>query len=336
MKIIVAGGGQAGCTAAKRLKQNLPEADVLLFDADTCGLYAKMRLPDYIAGKVAREKLILASPEAMRAQGIETHPGETLEKIDPAAKEIRTSAGRSFSWDKLVLAGGADAFVPPVKGIERVNPFTLRTLHDADRLIARSETAEDAVVIGGGLLGLEAAWALRERGLAVTVIEFMNRLLPRQLNEAESAVLLEKLSGAGLRFRLGVSAAELEPGSAPDRVKTTFSDGTMQEAGILLFSAGIRSRIHPAADCGIQVNKAIVADHRFRTSHPDIHAIGDCAEIDGRTWGLWVAAKDQGEALGDILAGKRDSFVSPVYAPNLKISGIQLKDIRQDASAKPQ
>ena len=107
MKIIVAGGGQAGCTAAKRLKQNLPDADVLLFDADTCGLYAKMRLPDYIAGKVAREKLILASPEAMRAQGIETHPGETLEKIDPTAKEIRTSAGRSFSWDKLVLAGGA-------------------------------------------------------------------------------------------------------------------------------------------------------------------------------------------------------------------------------------
>ena len=84
------------------------------------------------------------------------------------------------------------------------------------------------------------------------------------------------------------------------------------------------------------MNKAIVADHRFQTSLPDIHAIGDCAEIDGRTWGLWVAAKDQGEALGDILAGKRDSFVSPVYAPSLKISGIQLKDIRQDASAKPQ
>ncbi len=336
MKIIIFGAGQAGYAAARRLKQNMPEAEVLILDHDVCGLYAKMRLPDYVAGKVAREKLILASADAMKSQGIEPRFGEKIEKIDPVNKEIFTSGGKAYSYDKLVLASGATAFVPPVKGVETADVFTLRTMEDADRIIRRAETAKTALVIGGGLLGLEAAWALRERGLDVTVVEFMNRLLPRQLNEAESAVLLEKLGGTGLHFRLGVSAAEVTEGAGSESVKVTFSDGSAVETGLLLFSAGIRSQIHPAADCGIKVNKAIVVDHQFRTSLPDIYAVGDCAEIDGRTWGLWIAAKDQGEALGDILCGKRGSFESPVYAPNLKISGIQLKDVCREAAEKQQ
>ena len=118
MKIIIFGAGQAGYTAARRLKQNMPEAEVLIFDHDACGLYAKMRLPDYVAGKVAREKLILASGDAMRSQGIEPHLGENIERIDPAGKEIFTSAGEAYSYDILILASGAKAFVPPVKGVE--------------------------------------------------------------------------------------------------------------------------------------------------------------------------------------------------------------------------
>ncbi len=336
MKIIIFGAGQAGYTAARRLKQNMPEAEVLIFDHDACGLYAKMRLPDYVAGKVAREKLILASGDAMRSQGIEPHLGENIERIDPAGKEIFTSAGEAYSYDILILASGAKAFVPPVKGVENVDVFTLRTMEDADRIIDRSRIVKEALVIGGGLLGLEAAWALRERGLDVTVVEFMDRLLPRQLDETESAIFLEKLGGTGLHFRLGISAVNVEKGMAPDSVKVTFSDGSSMDTGLLLFSAGIRSQIHPAADCGLKVNKAIIVDHRFRTSLPDIYAIGDCAEIDGRTWGLWIAAKDQGEALGDILSGKRDSFESPVYRPSLKISGVQLKDICREAAEKKQ
>ena len=161
MKIIIFGAGQAGYTAARRLKQNMPEAEVLIFDHDACGLYAKMRLPDYVAGKVAREKLILASGDAMRSQGIEPHLGENIERIDPAGKEIFTSAGEAYSYDILILASGAKAFVPPVKGVENVDVFTLRTMEDADRIIDRSRIVKEALVIGGGLLGLEAAWALR-------------------------------------------------------------------------------------------------------------------------------------------------------------------------------
>ena len=137
MKIIIFGAGQAGYTAARRLKQNMPEAEVLIFDHDACGLYAKMRLPDYVAGKVAREKLILASGDAMRSQGIEPHLGENIERIDPAGKEIFTSAGEAYSYDILILASGAKAFVPPVKGVENVDVFTLRTMEDADQVADR-------------------------------------------------------------------------------------------------------------------------------------------------------------------------------------------------------
>lgn len=334
MKILIFGAGQAGVSAAKKCIQTMPGAEVLIFDGDTHGLYAKMRLPEYLAGKLPAEKLILMSETAMREFGMEPHLGETVEEVFPERKQIRSSAGKVYSYDKLIFASGAKAFVPPVDGVASVEALTLRTLSDADRILEKSGTSRNAVVIGGGLLGLEAAWALKERGLDVTVIECMDRLLPRQLDEVESAVLLEKLNGTGLNFKIGVCVSRLEPGSAPGTAAVTVSDGSVIETGLLLFSAGIRSEIPVAVKCGLKINRGILVDDRFQTSCPDIYAVGDCAELEGRTWGLWIAAKDQAEALAEILAGTRESFRSPVYAPNLKISGIQLKEICSEAESR--
>ena len=185
-------------------------------------------------------------------------------------------------------------------------------------------------MIGGGLLGLESAWALRCRGLDVTVSEFMDRLLPRQLDAAQSTILLGKLGGTGIQFRLGVSLEEVSPTGS--RIRARFSDGSEQECGMLLFSAGIRSRTELASECGLNVCHGIVVDNRLCTSDPDIYAIGDCAELEGKTPGLWIAAKDQGTALGRILAGTLAHFTPPDYSPTLKIAGIQLKEIYLEAS----
>ena len=332
MKYIILGAGQAGFMTAKTIRDNDPESEIRIFDMDKTGLYAKMRLPEFVAGQLPEAKLILSDEEKIRAMKIEPVLGEKVAAVDRAGHRIRLEDGREFAYDKLVFATGANAFVPPVKGLDQVESFTLRTLADARKIAGKAGDADPAaLVVGGGLLGLEIAWALRQRGFAVTVAEFMNRLLPRQLNEAQSAVLLQKLSGLELEIKLNVSLESVEPEGA-GRVRAHFSDGTANSCSLLLFSAGIRPQVSLAQEAGLETGRAIKVDHQLRTSDPDIYAAGDCAELDGVTPGLWLAARDQGIALGKILTGKQERFDLPVYTPILKIGGIQLKEICKEAA----
>ena len=315
MKIAVCGAGAAGSYAVKRLRLNLPEAEILLFDAAPVGFYAKMRLPEYLAGTLPREKLILSSPEQMAEWGVELHLGETITAIDPAAHKLATVAGE-YAWDVLVLAVGAHAFVPPVPGLQagpRVH--VLRELPDADALVALSEPGLDAAVIGGGLLGLEAACALRKRGLAVSIIETAPRLLPLQMNEEESAALLDKFTNAGYKVFTGAAVDRFDSAAAQLHLK----DGTSIPASLVLVSAGIRSNLSLAKNAGLTCNRGIVVDAALRTSAPDIYAVGDCAELDGKVIGLWLASKDQGEAVADIIAGKIDAMPPKIYRPKPKL-----------------
>lgn len=331
MKFIILGAGQAGFMTAKTIRDNDPEAQIRIFDQDVTGLYAKMRLPEFVAGLLPENKLILSNEKSIREMGIEPFLGVKVTEVDRAGHLVRTEDGREYPYDKLIFATGANAFVPAVKGLEQVEHYTLRTLSDARKIVAGAGASEPAaLVIGGGLLGLEIAWALRQRGFAVTVAEFMNRLLPRQLNEAQSAVLLRKLADLKLEVKLNASLQTVEP-CGSGRVRAHFSDGSVSSCSLLLFSAGIRSQIALAQEAGLETGRAIKVDHRLRTSDPDIYAAGDCAELDGVTPGLWLAARDQGIALGKILTGKQDSFDSPVYTPILKIGGIQLKEICREA-----
>lgn len=333
MKVIVLGAGQAGFMTAKTIRENAPDVGIQIFDLDTAGLYAKMRLPEFVAGILPEAKLILSDAAAFRAMKIEPFFGTRVVAVWPDQHRIGTEDGREFSYDKLVFATGADAFVPPVKGLDQVDSFTLRTLADARRIVAEAQCGSlSALVIGGGLLGLEAAWALRQRGFAVTVAEFMNRLLPRQLDESKSALLQEKLTGLELKLKLGISLQSVEKS---DRlIRAHFSDGSESECSLLLFSAGIRPQVSLAAAAGLEIGRAIKVNHQLQTSEPDIYAAGDCAELDGVTPGLWLAARDQGIALGKILTGKQERFEPPVYRPGLKIGGIQLKELFQGAEPR--
>ncbi len=333
-KVIILGAGQAGFTAAKAVKQNLPDTEIRIFEEETGGLYARMRLPEFVAGTLPEEKLFLTPESAFREMGFLTHFGVSVERVDRANRQVFISGQAPFSYDILIFATGARAFVPPVRGLDTVESLTLRTLNDARKIVGRTGEAQDALIIGGGLLGLETAWALCCRGIKVTVTEFMNRLLPKQLGEDQSSELLKELGGTGLEFHLGTSLEKVSP--AGKRIRAEFSNGSVQECGLLLFSAGIRSRTELASACGLKVNHGIVVDSRLCTSDPAVYAIGDCAEVEGSIPGLWIAAKDQGTALGQILAGKLDRFTSPVYSPVLKIGGMHLKEFCcRKASEKP-
>lgn len=334
MKFVVLGAGQAGFMTAKTIRENDPEAQIQIFDQDTAGLYAKMRLPEFVAGLLPEAKLILSDEQSFKAMNIEPYFGVKITAVRRDRRRIVAEDGREFEYDKLIFATGASAFVPSVKGLDQVESFTLRTLEDARKIAAKAGNGgASALVVGGGLLGLETAWALRQRGFSVTVAEFMNRLLPRQLNEEQSAELLKRLSTLELQVKLGVSLESVES-CGPGRVRARFSDGSMCECSLLLFSAGIRSQVSLAAEAGLEVGRAIKVDHQLRTSDPAVYAAGDCAELDGVTPGLWVAARDQGMALGKILTGKQERFDSPTYTPILKIGGIQLKEICRTTAQK--
>ena len=315
MKIAVCGAGAAGSYAVKRLRLNLPEAEILLFDAAPVGFYAKMRLPEYLAGTLPREKLILSSPEQMADWGVELHLGEPVTAIAPADHKLKTVAG-DYSWDILVLAVGAHAFVPPVPGLQSGRlVHVLRELADADALVSLCEPGLDAAVIGGGLLGLEAAFALQKRGLAVSIIETAPRLLPLQMNEEESAVLLSNFTKAGYKVYTGAAVERFDEADARLQLK----DGTVVPASLVLVSAGIRANLDLAKNAGLVCNRGIVVDAALRTSAPDVYAVGDCAELNGAIVGLWLASKDQGEAVADIIAGKLDAMPPKTYRPKPKL-----------------
>ena len=209
--------------------------------------------------------------------------------------------------------------------------MTLRSIEDLERYLKQIPEAKSAIVIGGGLLGLEAAHALLQRNLNVTIIEFMPRLLPRQLSEKESALLRQKFEENGYRVLTGRTTVSLEQNGS--RWRACLDDGTAPESDIVMISAGVRSRTALAADAGAVVERGIVVNDKFETSLPDVYAIGDCAQLNGTVYGLWAASKDQGTALAEILAGTRETFVSPVYEPSLKIPGIKLKEIRMAVQA---
>ena len=325
--VVIAGSGQAGVCAAKKLKSLSPETRILIFDTETRGLYAKIRMPELIAGKLPEEKLILSDAQSLEKLGIETHFNEKLVSLNTAEKTVFSSAGALYSYDTLVLATGANAALPRVEGLDTAQRVkTLRRLNDAEDIIALAETSETAIVMGGGLLGLEAAWALKSRGLEVTVVEYMERLLPRQLTSVQSLELLRRFEAMGYSVFLSASARRVA-NTESGKVSIELADGRTLESDMLVVSAGIVPEISLGLGGGIECGRGIKVDSSLRTNVADVFAVGDCAEACGRVAGLWMAAKDQGEAVAEIIACVRKEYVFPSYSPRLKVAGIDFKEI---------
>ncbi len=328
MKILVIGNGPAGFYAAKKIRTLIPESSVIIIDRDELTLYTKIRLSDFIAGKVEEKKLFLAKPEDYEKSGIETHFGKIITNINTKEKKVVSSSCEIFNYDKLVIATGAKAFRPIIRGVSEDGVYTLRTLADAKEIIVKAGTSQKAAVIGGGLLGIELASALNSKGLKVDIIEFFPRLLPKQLNDVEAALLLKKIETPSFSFYLDRITTEIIRRDNSLLLKTNRQDDI--QCDFVVISAGIKTEINLAENCGLKTEKGIVVNDRLETSVPDVFAIGDCAQLDGRIFGLWMAAKEQGEALADILAGKRESYKPSIFNPMLKVNGISLDEIRKE------
>jgi len=326
MNIVIAGFGVAGATAAEAARQIDPKAYITIFSQERNLFYYRPRLPEVVSNELAPDQVYVHPPAWYDERRLDLRLGEKLVDLDLSSRTIRGSTGSRQTYDRLLLAVGAEANRPPLPGDRLENVFVVRSLNDAWTLSLNVKDKKRAVIIGGGLLGLETGLALVKRGLGLTVLEMGDRVLPRQTTPRGAALLRRKLSALGLDFELQAQAARLEGFRQVESV--VLKDGRALEADLVIISAGVNPNLTLAAALGLSVDRAIVVDEYLETSAPGVYAAGDCAQFPGAAGGLWTTARAQGLAAGANLAAKtpeeRRKFVPEPPSSTLKVAGVEL------------
>ncbi|MDH2393623.1 nitrite reductase large subunit NirB [Streptomyces sp. HNM0663] len=308
--IAVVGHGMVGQRFLEALaEQGVTErARVVVLCEEPRAAYDRVQLTSYFSGRTPDE-LSLTDPEFIREHGIELHLDDPAETIDRAARTVTSRSGRTIVYDALVLATGSYPFVPPVPGKDAAGCFVYRTIEDLLAIEEYAKTARTGVVVGGGLLGLEAAGALKGLGLATHIVEFAPRLMPVQVDDGGGTALLRTIENMGLTVHTGAGAQEVTTADGTPHGPVTgmkLSTGTELTADLVVFSAGVRPRDQLARDTGLEVGErgGIVVDEQCRTSDPAVFAIGECAlAADGRVYGLVAPGYEMAQTAAAAVAG---------------------------------
>lgn len=320
MKIVIVGNGLAGTLAAKTVRELDQEAGIEIFGEEKYAYYPRPNLIEFLAGRLPYEKLF-AFPEIWSTrQRIGLHFGERVARIRPDERTVETGTGGIFPYDALLLASGARAAVPPLAGSGLKGVFVLRTLDDALAILDHLRTHAHVVVLGGGLLGLEIARAIRDRGAEVSVVEIFDRLLPRQLDPAAAGILKQQIEKSGISVRLGEICREILGAAEVRGVR--FESGDEIEADLVVIAVGVKPELALAKDAGLTVDRGIVVDDRLRTSRPEIFAAGDAAEHQGRIYGIIPASFEQARAAAHNMLGMDMPYSGTVPSNTLKVAGL--------------
>jgi nitrite reductase (NADH) large subunit len=305
--------------------------------------YDRVNLSKFFDGKSAQD-LSLASLDEYREAGVEVLLGERVLGVDRAGRRVTTSGGRELRYDRLVLATGSRPFVPPVPGREAPGCFVYRTIEDLEAIRGFAAGVSVGVVVGGGLLGLEAANALRNLGLETHVVELAPRLMALQVDEAGGAILRGRIEALGVGVHTGKVTKEIATGADGRVTGLRFADGGLLPAELVVFSAGIRPRDELAREAGLTLGArgGVAIDARCRTSDPDILAVGECAALDGRTFGLVAPGYQMAEvACDELVAGAGDGdgegprFKAQDPATKLKLLGVDVASFGDAFALEP-
>ena len=325
MRFVIIGNGVAGVTAAKALAEGGSGAEVEVYTREAYHYYPRPRLQELLAGQMEIDDVYFRQPAWYEERGIAVHLGTEVKEIDAAGKRIILVGGESVDYDKLLVATGGHPFIPPIKGVDKQGVYALRTLEDAKAIRERAMGAERAVVVGGGLLGLEAARALRALGIGVTVLEMAPFLLPRQL-DAEGGGLLRELIGA-MGIDVVVGAATQAVVGEEWATGVEMKDGERIDGDLIIISAGIRSSVDLARSAGLEVKRGVVVDEHLQTSAEDIYAAGDVAEFEGRVYGIIPAALEQARAAALNMLGEKTDYKGTIFSNTLNVVGIDCASI---------
>ncbi|WP_323040501.1 nitrite reductase large subunit NirB [Gemmobacter sp.] len=319
-KLVVIGAGMA----SGRMLEHLLEGgdwDVTLFNAEPRGNYNRLMLSPVLSGEKTYDQIVTHDDAWYAERGIDCRFGEPVVRIDRDNKAVYSNAG-GVPYDALVIATGSAPFIVPVAGKELPGVCAYRDLEDTNAMIAAAKPGSTAVVIGGGLLGLEAAAGMAARGASVTVIHLMGHLMERQLDPSAGYLLQKDLERRGIKVHCkGATKAIL----GHDRAEAVLlDDGTVYPADLVCMAVGIRPEVRLANDAHLEVARGILVNDQMQTSDPAIFALGECVEHDGQLFGLVAPLYDQAKALADVLNGQAGAFRPVQTATKLKVTGVDL------------
>src|ERR1700726_3403987 len=284
--------------------------------------YNRVLLSSVLSGATASHEIELKPAAWWRDRGVTLKYGCLATEVDVGRRELKIANEESIAFSRLVLATGSTPLRLDVPGADLPGVHTFRDSRDVDLLLALAAQKKRVVVVGGGLLGLEAAYGLARAGASVTLIHLMDRLMERQLDAPAAELLKSLVEGKGIRVLLNANTARLNGEKRVEGVE--LSDGRRIDADAVIFAAGIRPNVALASDAGIPVNRGIVVDDHLQTGAPDIFALGECAEHRGICYGLVEPAYEQARVLARHLAGGTASYEGSVVATNLKVSGVNV------------
>ncbi len=302
---VIIGNGTAGLNAAKAIRERDKTGSVLMISNEPYATYNRPMLTKSIMADLDPEQLAVENKEWYEKNRIFQVLGKTAVHIDTAEKEVVLDDGSRLKYTKLICATGSECFIPPIDGKDKEGVVAIRRLADVRKVETLLESTKQAVVIGGGVLGLEAAWELKKSGCDVTVLELAPVLMGRQLDEDAGQMIKSISEGQGIAIHTGVNIVRIDGDERAAGV--VLEDGTIFPAQLVVISAGVRANAALAGEAGAAVDRAVIVNEKMETSAADIYACGDCAQFEGVNYAIWPEASDQGKVAGANAAG--DSLV---------------------------
>ncbi|MBC7860814.1 MAG: NAD(P)/FAD-dependent oxidoreductase [Burkholderiaceae bacterium] len=325
--LVVVGNGMAGMRTVEELLKLAPDLyDITVFGAEPHGNYNRILLSPVLAGEKSVDDIMLHTRDWYAQNGITLHAGDPVEHIDRRRRVVRAASGLEVGYDRLLLATGSKPFMLPVPGHQLPGVIAFRDIADVEAMLAAARDHRHAVVIGGGLLGLEAANGLLRQGMEVTVVHVADSLMNQQLDKPAALLLKKALELKGFHFLLNANTAEIV---GPDRVRAVrFKDGSEVPADLVVMAVGVRPNMALAQSAGLHCERAIVVDDTLQTYDPRVYAVGECVQHRRATFGLVAPIWDQARVCGAHLAGAgHRRYVQQATATKLKVTGVDLYSV---------
>ncbi|MET0657773.1 MAG: nitrite reductase small subunit NirD [Steroidobacteraceae bacterium] len=326
-RLVVIGNGMAGMHVVEQLVTQAPQSyDITVFGAEPHGNYNRILLSPVLAGEKKFEDIVLHPLQWYRDNGVTLHAGDPVVAIDRVKRIVKSKGGIEVPYDRLLLATGSNPIVLPVPGKELPGVVTFRDLQDVDAMLAAARIHKKAIVIGGGLLGLEAANGLLRQGMNVTVVHIADTLMERQLDAAAGGLLRDTLESRGLKFVMPAQTAEILATAESQRVRgIRLADGTEIDADLVVMAAGIRPNIALAQAAGLRCDRGVLVNDTMQTFDPSIYAVGECVQHRNSTYGLvaplWEQAKVCATHLAEFGIGH---YQGSIVSTQLKVTGIDV------------
>jgi len=323
-KLVVIGNGMAGMRTVEELLALAPARfEITVFGAEPHPNYNRIMLSSVLAGEKRVDDIVINSRDWYAENGITLHTGDPVVSIDRAARTVSSAEGRVVPYDRLLLATGSKPLMPPLPGLQLPGVVAFRDIADVEKMLAAAGKGQRAVVIGGGLLGLEAAWGLKRQGMPVALVHLMPTLMERQLDVEAGHLLQKDLTERGLHFFTSGQTEEIMGSDHAEGVRLT--DGRVIPAELVVVAIGIRPNVDLAKACGLDINRGIEVGDDMRSSDEAIYSVGECVEHRGQVFGLVAPLWEQAKVCAARLAGRDDAhYETPPLSTRLKITGIDV------------